>query len=92
MRLFLLKMRVFLLRHWLLPTEIQPLLFLLLPRLFDLSSKIISLLSVTESGTAFEQPQGVPSIPSDTTQPYDIIDNVITKAFDRASFIEFYKT
>ena len=58
---------------------------------FDLSSKIISRLSLKESRQAFELPIGQPSIPSDTTQPYDIIDCVITQAFDQDSFVEFYR-
>jgi acetyl-CoA carboxylase carboxyltransferase component len=58
---------------------------------FDLSAKLINLLSLPKDESVSESPDGIPSIPADTTQPYDIITSVIMPSFDRDSFIEFYK-
>jgi len=58
---------------------------------FDLAARVINLLYPQEKESCFQPPEQAPAIPADTAQPYDIIDSVITRAFDRDSFIEFYK-
>lgn len=57
---------------------------------FDLSMNIIKLVRPVNTPRGFELPQGSPVIPADTSQPYDMINSVITPVFDLGSFVEFY--
>ena len=59
---------------------------------FDLSHKIINLLSPLKySKHKLKASKTYDSIiPSDTTEPYDIINNVISKISDEGTFLEFF--
>ena len=59
---------------------------------FDLSHRIISMLDpLIPAEREYREPQGKPEIPRDTNSPYDMIESVITRTFDRDSFVEFFR-
>ncbi len=58
---------------------------------FDISLKIIQLLSEKEESSTVLIPEKKPEIPSNPTQPFDILENVILRVFDENSFLEWWK-
>ncbi len=58
---------------------------------FDIVHRIISMIDPLDGKIRkFEIPDGAPSIPEDTNSPYDMIESVISKTFDKGSFLEFF--
>jgi acetyl/propionyl-CoA carboxylase alpha subunit/acetyl-CoA carboxylase carboxyltransferase component len=58
---------------------------------FDLSLKIIQLLSEKEHSHQIILPDKVPEIPENPTQPFDMLEKIILRIFDKDSFIEWWK-
>ncbi|MCS7205120.1 MAG: carbamoyl-phosphate synthase subunit L [Leptospiraceae bacterium] len=58
---------------------------------FDLSLKIIQLLSEKNESEKIIPPSKEPIIPENPAMPFDIIENVISRVFDEGTFIEWWK-
>ena len=61
---------------------------------FDLSHQLINLLDSLPSkskASRAKKPGSSPSIPSEHSKPYDIVEQIILKISDRGSFLEFFK-
>lgn len=57
---------------------------------YDLSQKVITMLEVTYDKDLAIESKDLPKVPTDSSEPYDMIEAVINPAFDKDSFIEFY--
>lgn len=62
-----------------------------IPEAFDLSLKIIQLLSEKEESSKIIVPDKKPELPENPTQPFDIVENIIQRVFDKDSFVEWWK-
>ncbi|MCP4132526.1 MAG: hypothetical protein GY754_16250 [bacterium] len=58
---------------------------------FDLSLKLITLLDQQGAQMKAVVPSQKPNIPTDTGEPYDMIESVIKRVCDEDSFLEFFK-
>jgi acetyl/propionyl-CoA carboxylase alpha subunit/acetyl-CoA carboxylase carboxyltransferase component len=58
---------------------------------FDLAHRLLALIDPLEVPARFKVPGGVPAIPADASEPYDIVESVISHTFDEGSFLEFYR-
>lgn len=58
---------------------------------FDLSLKIIRLLSEKGESDCIQVPKEKPNLPESPAQPFDIIEQIISRVFDEDSFIEWWK-
>ncbi|GIX40859.1 MAG: hypothetical protein KatS3mg129_0592 [Leptospiraceae bacterium] len=62
-----------------------------IPEAFDLSLRIIQLLSEKEESDKILLPDQLPELPENPTQPFDMIENIIKRVFDKDSFIEWWR-
>lgn len=57
---------------------------------FDIAHRLIGYLDKSQESIAVHLPKSRPKIPADPAQPFDMVSDVIEKAFDEDSFLEFY--
>jgi acetyl/propionyl-CoA carboxylase alpha subunit/acetyl-CoA carboxylase carboxyltransferase component len=58
---------------------------------FDLAHRLITLIDPLAPASGFTVPGEAPAVPADAAEPYDIVESVITHAFDGGSFLEFFR-
>ncbi len=58
---------------------------------FDLSLKIIQLLSEKNESEIIQPPIEKPELPENAAQPFDMVEKIILRIFDQNSFIEWWK-
>lgn len=58
---------------------------------FDLSLKIIKLLSEVHYTDKIVVPEKNPEIPDNPTQPFDMLENIINRVFDKDTFLEWWR-
>jgi acetyl/propionyl-CoA carboxylase alpha subunit/acetyl-CoA carboxylase carboxyltransferase component len=58
---------------------------------FDLAHRLITLIDPLAVTSRYTVPDESPAIPADAAEPYDIVESVITHAFDEGTFLEFYR-
>ncbi|HSA14982.1 MAG TPA: carboxyl transferase domain-containing protein [Spirochaetota bacterium] len=58
---------------------------------FDLSLSLIDLIDPVGEVPVSDRPGGVPTVPDNPAEPYDIIESIVNRVFDENTFVEFYR-
>jgi acetyl/propionyl-CoA carboxylase alpha subunit/acetyl-CoA carboxylase carboxyltransferase component len=62
-----------------------------LEQAFDLANRVLGLLDRDAHPLDHEPPERLPRIPTETSQPFDMVADVVEAVFDAGSFLEFHR-